>query len=66
MNNLQKDSTSNNMTVVPQIPAPVAQNTDSKTLEGSHAGDHRGEAAAVNPLAGNDRPVRGETGQAGA
>jgi hypothetical protein len=53
-------------TGAPQVPAPVAKNVDSLTLEGSHAGDTRGQAAQPDPLAGNDNPVRNETGTRGA
>jgi hypothetical protein len=39
---------------------------DSRVLEGSHGvGDHRGEAAAVNPLAGNDVAPRETQGADG-
>ena len=46
-------------TVVSQVPAPVAQNVDARTLEGSHAGDTRSEAQGnTNPLRGNDTAPR--------
>ncbi len=64
MQHLQKDS--NSMTVGTQATNPIATNTDALTLEGSHAGDTRGQAAHPTPLAGNDTPVRGETESQGA
>jgi hypothetical protein len=60
-------ATSEAKTVVAQIPAPVAVNSDAKTLEGSHAGDSRGEAqGGTDPLKSNDSPVRSQTGTKGA
>ncbi len=53
-------------TVVAQVPPPIAQNVDAKTIEGSHSGDHRGQAAQPDPLKGNENPVRSETETVGA
>jgi hypothetical protein len=67
MNNLQKDHNSNNMTVTSQLPEPSATNVDALTLQGSHAGDTRGEAQGnTSALRGNDNPVRSQAGQAGS
>ena len=54
-------------TVVSQVEVGGILETDSRVLAGSHGvGDHRQQAASANPLAGNDKPVRSETGQAGS
>lgn len=46
-------------TVGSQVPAPVATNVDSWTLEGSHAGDARSDAQGnTSPLRGNDTAPR--------
>jgi len=70
MNNLAKDSNSNNMTVTAQVSPPVATDTDALTLQGSHAGDTRSQAADIQDVieraAGVTKGPRDATGTEGS
>jgi hypothetical protein len=72
-NHLQKDSRPNAATVVSQVPAPIATNTDALSIEGSHSNpkDTRGTAvggtaAEVLRAAAVNQGPRDATGTAGA
>lgn len=59
-NGLAKDSSSSMSTGSQVIVGPIKQ-TDHLALEGTFKGEHRQQAAQVNPLAGNDTAPRAET-----
>jgi hypothetical protein len=64
-NDASGDKQTSGMTVSSVVPVAVKR-VDCTVLEGSGSSQNTDAGQNTNPLAGNDTPARGKTGQAGA